>query len=180
MYILNWRTPVALMVSGISAWWVFSCVYRDALLWQAWEKERLCCHARESDSSPWAQAFLRVAGWTFFHAEFFRFFFRLQKACVRFTFLETYLQFKPFDAWRYRIEHSDVASWRLPRPNEPCDDCHPPRSIHASWRLKMWRASLLLWRPKWLFRPMHKIAWWSKWKYEGFQGDLWPWFYVNI
>lgn len=116
----------------------------------------------------------------FFMLSSLGFFFRLQKACVRFTFLETYLQFKPFDAWRYRIEHSDVASWRLPRPNEPCDDCHPPRSIHASWRLKMWRASLLLWRPKWLFRPMHKIAWWSKWKYEGFQGDLWPWFYVNI
>lgn len=38
---------------------LLSALAEDGWL-EAWEKERLCCHARESDSSPWAQAFLRI------------------------------------------------------------------------------------------------------------------------
>ena len=40
-----------------------------------------------------------------------------------YVFYETDLQCKTFDVWRYRIEHSDVASWRP--PNEPRDVISP-------------------------------------------------------
>ena len=36
------------------AWPCFGCRH-----FEAWEKDRLCCHARDS-ANPWAQSFLRV------------------------------------------------------------------------------------------------------------------------
>ena len=165
---------MALIVSGISAWWVFSCIYRDALPWQAWEKERLCCHARESDSSPWAQAFLRVAGWIFFSCWVLQFFFSGYKS-LRWVYV-----FKKLISSVKRLMCGDTVSNILmlrvgdPQRTSWCDFHRDLFTLHGDWRCGELRCRS---EGPSGYLGQCKIACWSKWKYEG---DLWPWFYVNI